>query len=67
LVAWIGGFPRGLAPLERTLGFGVHLAGLRPGSIPDVYGTDAVFLLALPLGIVVWLAGNAGSSRLRRA
>ncbi len=67
LFAWIGGFPQGLGPLERLLGVGVHLAGLRPGSIPDIYGTDAVFLLALPLGIVVWLAGNAGFSRLRRA
>ena len=67
LLVWIGGFPQGLAPLERMLGIGVHLAGLRPGSIPDVYGVDAVFLLALPLGAVVWLAGNAGSSRLRRA
>jgi hypothetical protein len=67
LLAWIGGYPEGLAPLERMLGIGVHLAGLRPGPIPDIYGTDAVFLLALPLGIVVWLAGNAGFSRLRRA
>jgi len=66
LLAWIGGFPQGLAPLERVLGIGVHLAGLRPASIPDVWGLDAVLLLALPLGICVWLAGNVGFSRMRR-
>jgi tetratricopeptide (TPR) repeat protein len=66
LLAWIGGFPQGLAPLERVLGIGLHLAGLRPASLPDVYGLDAVFLLALPLGLSVWLAGNVGFSRLRR-
>ena len=66
LLAWIGGFPQGLAPLERVVGMSVHLAGLRPGPIPDVYGLDAVLLLAVPLGIVVWIAGNAGLSRMRR-
>jgi tetratricopeptide (TPR) repeat protein len=66
LLAWIGGFPQGLAPVERLLGIGIHLAGLRPASIPDVYGLDAVLLLALPLGIAVWLAGNVGFSRMRR-
>ncbi len=67
LLAWIGGFPQGLAPLERMLGLGVHLAGLRLGSIPDVYSLDAVFVLALPLAAVVWFAGNAGFSRMRGA
>ena len=67
LLAWIGGFPQGLAPLERSLGIGVHLAGLRPGSIPDVYGLDTVFLLALPLGTVAWLVGNVGLRRRREA
>jgi tetratricopeptide (TPR) repeat protein len=67
LLAWFGGFPRGLAPLERALGIGVHLASLRPASLPVVYGVDAVVLLALPLGIAVWLAGNVAFSRLRRA
>jgi tetratricopeptide (TPR) repeat protein len=66
LLAWIGGFPQGLTPLERLLGMSVHLAGLRPASIPDVFGLDAVLLLAIPLGIAVWLAGNAGLSRMRR-
>jgi tetratricopeptide (TPR) repeat protein len=67
LLAWIGGFPQGLGPLERALGIGVHVAGLRPGSIPDVYGLDAILLLALPLGTVAWLAGNVGLRRLREA
>jgi len=67
LLAWIGGFPQGLAPLERSLGLSVHLAGLRPGSIPDAYGLDAVFLLALPLGAIAWVAGNVGFRRRREA
>ena len=66
LLAWIAGFPEGVAPLERALGIGVHLAGLRPAGLPDVYGTDAVFLLALPMGVAVWIAGNVGFSKLRR-
>jgi tetratricopeptide (TPR) repeat protein len=66
LLAWIGGFPQGLTPVERVFGIGVHLAGLRPAPLPNVYGLDAVLLLALPLGIVVWLAGNVGFSRQRR-
>jgi tetratricopeptide (TPR) repeat protein len=66
MLAWIGGFPQGLAPLEHALGIGVHLAGLRPATLPDVYGLDAVFLMALPLGVAVWLAGNVGFSRMRR-
>jgi len=65
LLAWIGGFPQGLAPVERMLGLGVHLAELRLGSIPDVYSLDAVFVLAIPLAVVVWFAGNAGFSRMR--
>ena len=67
LLAWIAGFPQGLAPLERLLGVGLHLAGLRPGSVPAVYGLDAVVLVALPLGIAVWLVGNVGHRRLRGA
>jgi tetratricopeptide (TPR) repeat protein len=66
MIAWIGGFPHGLAPLERALGISVQLAGLRPASLPNVYGLDALFLMALPLGIAVWLAGNVGFSRTRR-
>jgi len=67
LLAWIAGFPQGLAPLERLFGIGLHLAGLRPGSVPAVYGLDAVLLVALPLGLVVWLVGNVGHPRLRGA
>jgi hypothetical protein len=67
LLAWIAGFPEGLAPLERLFGVGLHLAGLRPGSVPAVYGLDAVVLVALPLGIVVWLVANVGHRRLRGA
>jgi tetratricopeptide (TPR) repeat protein len=66
LLAWIGGFPQSLAPFERLLGTSVHLAALRPPPIPDAYGLDAVVLLALPLGIAVWIAGNARLSRMRR-
>jgi tetratricopeptide (TPR) repeat protein len=66
LLAWIGGYPQGVARIERILGFSVHLAGLRPQAIPDVYGLDAVLLLAIPLGIGVWLAGNVAFSRTRR-
>ena len=67
LLAWIGGFPQVLAPFERMLGIGVHMAQLRLGSIPDVYTLDAVLVLALPLAAVSWLAGNAGFSRMRGA
>lgn len=67
LLAWLGGFPRGLAELERVLGIGVHLAELRPGTVPNVYGIDALSLLAIPLAIVVWLLANARFSRTRRA
>ena len=66
-LAWLGGCPRGLAALERVLGIGVHLAELRPGTVPNVYGIDALCLLAIPLAIVVWLLGNARFSRLRKA
>jgi tetratricopeptide (TPR) repeat protein len=67
LFAWIGGFPRAMAPAERFFGLGVHLAELRLGSIPDVYSVDAVFVLALPLAVAVWFAGNAGSAKMRGA
>jgi tetratricopeptide (TPR) repeat protein len=66
-LAWIGGFPQGLAPVEHVLGLGVHLAELRLGSIPDVYSVDAVVVLALPLAVFVWLAGNLGLSKARGA
>ena len=66
LFAWIGGCPQGLAPIERLLGTDVLLAGLRPASVPNVYGLDAVLLIAVPLGIAVWLAGNVALSRMRR-
>jgi hypothetical protein len=58
LLAWIGGFPQVLAPFERGLGVSVSLAGLRPGFVPDIYGLDAVAVLAVPLGMIAWLAGN---------
>jgi hypothetical protein len=67
MLAWLGGFPRGLASLERVLGIGVRLAELRPATVPDVYGIDALVLFAVPLAIVVWLAANARFSRTRRA
>ena len=67
LLAWLAGFPESLAPLERWLGIGFHLAGLRPGSVPAVYRLDTVLLVALPLGTVVWLAGNLGHRRLHGA
>lgn len=67
LLAWTGGYPEGLAPLERVLGLGVHWAGLRPTSFPDVYRMDAVAVFAVPLGALVWLAGNVGFRRVRGA
>ena len=67
LLAWIAGFPQGVAPFERALGIGVHLAGLRPASLPDVYRADAVLLLAIPLGAAAWIAGNVGFSKMRKA
>jgi hypothetical protein len=67
LLAWIGGFPQVLAGIERLLGIGIHLAELRPGSVPNVYGIDALCVLAVPLGIVVWLLANTGFGRFRRA
>ena len=67
LLAWLGGFPSGLTALERLLGTEIHLGEMRPGAVPDAYGVDAVALLAIPLGIAVWLVANAGFRRLRRA
>jgi tetratricopeptide (TPR) repeat protein len=67
LLAWIGGFPQALAPFERLFGLSVRLSGLRLGSIPDVYSVDAVFVLALPLAVCVWFAGNAGFAKMRGA
>ncbi len=60
ILAWAGGLPQSLAPIERILGIGVHFAGLRPGPVPDAYEMDALTLLAIPLGTVVWLIGNVG-------
>lgn len=67
LLAWIAGFPEILAPVERGLGADFHLAGLRPGPLPDVYGLDAAVLVAIPLGLIVWIAGNFGARRARGA
>jgi hypothetical protein len=67
LLVWTGGYPEGLAPLERVFGLGVHWAGLRPTSFPDVYRIDAVAVLAVPIGALVWLAGNVGLRRVRGA
>jgi tetratricopeptide (TPR) repeat protein len=67
LFAWLGGFPEGAAPLERALGFAVHVAGLRPSVVPALYGLDAVVVLAIPLGALAWLAGNVGFRRARGA
>lgn len=67
VLALLGGFPRGLAAVEQALGIGVHLAELRPGTVPNVYGLDAVCLVAIPLGALVWLVANVGPSRMRRA
>jgi tetratricopeptide (TPR) repeat protein len=66
LLTWLGGFPRVLAGLESALGIGVHLAELRPGTVPNVFGVDALCVFAVPLGIVVWLLANTGFSRFRR-
>jgi len=35
--------------------------------VPAVSGAEAVAILAVPLGIAVWLAANAGARRLRGA
>jgi tetratricopeptide (TPR) repeat protein len=67
LLAWVGGYPAALAPFERALGLGIHWAGLRPSSVPALYQVDAILLLAIPLGAVVWLAGNVGVRRARGA
>jgi len=67
LIALLAGYPEILAPVERAFGVGLHLSELRAGAAPAVYGLDAVFLLAVPLGVVVWLAGNLGARRLRGA
>jgi tetratricopeptide (TPR) repeat protein len=67
LLAWIAGLPGVLGPLERVVGVHVHLAGLRTGPLPDVFGLDAALLFALPLGVCVWLAGNVVARRPRGA
>jgi tetratricopeptide (TPR) repeat protein len=67
LLVWIAAFPQAMAPIERALGVGLHLSALRVGPIPSAYHLDAVVLLALPLGTVVWLAGNLGQRRMRGA
>jgi hypothetical protein len=67
LLAWIGGVPSCLAPIERALGVSIQIAGLRTGPLPDVFRLDAALLLALPLGLFAWLAGNVVLRRPRRA
>ncbi len=67
LLAWLGGFPSTLAPLERVFGIDIHLAGFQQLPVPDVYGLNGVMLLAIPLGVLVWLVGNVASRELRGA
>jgi tetratricopeptide (TPR) repeat protein len=67
LIAVLAGAPGILAPVERAFGIGLHLSELRAGPTPAVYGMDAIFLLAIPLGVAVWLLGNVGGRRLRGA
>jgi tetratricopeptide (TPR) repeat protein len=67
LLAWIGGAPGVLAPLERGAGITIHLAGLRAGPLPDVFRLDAALLFAVPLGLFAWIAGNVVLRRPRGA
>ena len=67
LLALIGGFPQVLAPFERLFGTGFQAAALRPGPLPNAFGFDATVLLAVPLALVVWIAGNLGLRGARRA
>ena len=67
LIAWIGGFPQVLDPFERLFGTGFQAASLRPGPLPNVFGFDATLILAVPLALIVWLAGNVGLRRARGA
>jgi tetratricopeptide (TPR) repeat protein len=66
LAVWVGGFPITMTPIERLLGFDVHLAGLRAGALPAVHDLNAAALIAVPLAVVVWLAGNVGVRRAAR-
>jgi tetratricopeptide (TPR) repeat protein len=67
LMVWVGGFPSVLGVLERGLGLGIHLAELRPETVPGVFAVDAALLFAVPLGVLVWLAGNVTIRRARGA
>jgi tetratricopeptide (TPR) repeat protein len=67
LVAWIGGVPAILGPLEHASGSTMTLASLRPGPLPDLDRLDAALLLAVPLGLFAWLAGNVVLRRPRGA
>ena len=67
MIAWIGSVPAILAPLEQSAGMTMTLDSLRPGALPDVYHLDAAMLLAVPLGLFAWLAGNVVLRRPRGA
>jgi hypothetical protein len=67
MVAWTVGAPAVIDPILRVVGAGAGLSGLRSGSVPAPGGVEAAVILAVPLGIAVWLAANAGVRRLRGA
>jgi tetratricopeptide (TPR) repeat protein len=66
-LAWAVGAPAIIDPLSRAAGGSSALAGLRAGMVPAMGGLEAAAILAVPLGIAVWLAAHAGARRLRGA
>jgi tetratricopeptide (TPR) repeat protein len=67
MLAWTIGAPSLIDEALRFAGAGSGLSGLRAGSVPSLGGAEAAAFLAVPLGIAVWLAANAGARRLRGA
>ena len=67
MLAWTLGAPAVVDAGLRVLGAGPGLAGLHAGAVPSLPGIEAIALLAVPLGLAVWLAANAGVRRLRGA
>lgn len=67
MLAWTIGAPALVDDALRFAGAGAGLAGLRAGSVPALGGAEAAAILAVPLGIAVWLVANAGARRLRGA
>jgi hypothetical protein len=67
IVALVLCVPGGLVPLQRLIGMDLRLDLLRQGTVPAGFHVDPWLVLAPPLAIAVWIAGNAWRWRAREA